>query len=77
MAFEPRLGDAYTSGDSITGKRDKTVAEGEAKAVVSYSSLSAANAVLGTAGQIFYAKVEKNFYGIKAEGNSTVAVALS
>ena len=76
MAFEPRLdreigADNYTSGDSITGTRDKTADENTSKAVVSYSSLAAASAVEGTAGTIFYAEVEGAFYGVVKAGDPT------
>jgi hypothetical protein len=82
MAFEPRLqkgttDDNHSSGDSITGTRDYTVDEQAARRIIAYSSLKAASAVLGTAGEVFYAKVEKAFYGIIAKGNSTIATTLS
>lgn len=77
MAFEPRITEAYASQDSITGSRDKTADENYVKQIVSYSSLKAASAVLGTAGEIFYATVEETFYGIKGNGNSTITTALS
>jgi len=72
----PRLGDAYDSKDSITGKIDKTVAELEAKRVDTYSSLATAAGV-STAGYIFYAVAEGDFYGVKKQGDSTVAAALT
>jgi hypothetical protein len=77
MAFEPRRTDSYTSGDSITGKRDKTADENATQKVVTYSSLKAASTVVGQAGYIFYAAVEKKFYGVVGLGNSTVTAALN
>ena len=73
----PRLGDAYDSKDSITGSIDKTAQETAYKQVKSgivYSSLAVAD--LSEAGGIFFATVENAFYGIKVDGNSTLASSL-